>query len=341
MKKLVIYSLCLMSIIFSGYQVYSEENSNQLAGGYTIEGIPNDHQLDKEVSYFYLKENPGEHDQVKVKLTNDSEKEKTLQIEITNANTNSNGLIDYTGQLKDHVSLKKPLNSIAKATQKQVKVPAKSSVETVIDIQMPEQKLSGVIAGGIVVSEKKEDKNKKSKLTLENVYTYTLGLVLTNESKVDPKHSDSVELENVGAVSVDGRKIVQADILNKNPFIFPNATVKGSILEKKSHEILKTQEKENVNIAPYSIFPFQFDWEKENLKEGQYIFEGLVESNGKSWKLEKEFTITSEEAKKINSESVFKVKIPEWLNYGACGLSVISILGTLYLLLRRKRQMVV
>lgn len=338
MKKLAICSLCLLSFIVGGYQVNSEENSNQLAGGYTIEGIPNNHQLDKEVSYFYLKENPGEKDQVKVKLTNDSEKEKTLQVEITNANTNSNGLIDYTGQLKDHSSLKNPLTSMAKATQKEVKVPAKNSVETTVDIQMPNHKLPGVIVGGIVVSEKKEDKDEKSKLSLGNIYTYTLGLVLTNESKVDPKHNDSVELENVGAILVDGRKIIQADILNKNPYIFPEAKVKGEISKKGSNDVIKKEEKENVNIAPYSVYPFQFDWAKEDLKPGKYLFKGSVEAAGKTWDFEKEFEITAEKAKEINKESVFKIYIPNWLTYGIYGLIIVSVGGTIYIFVRKKRE---
>lgn len=77
MKKWALYSMCILSLFAGGYHAQAEESdSSQLAGGYTIEGIPSDHQLDKTVSYFYLKENPGEKDQVKVKLTNDSDKEK-------------------------------------------------------------------------------------------------------------------------------------------------------------------------------------------------------------------------------------------------------------------------
>ncbi|MBE9855619.1 DUF916 domain-containing protein [Enterococcus faecalis] len=160
MKKWFIYGMCLMGLLIGNYTVAAEETastSNELAGGYTIEGIPNEHQLDKNVSYFYLKENPGEKDQVKVKLTNDSSEEKTLEVKVINANTNLNGLIDYTGQLKDHSSLKSPLTSMAKASQKEVKVPAKSSVETAVNIQMPKQTLPGVTIGGIMVSEKLKD----------------------------------------------------------------------------------------------------------------------------------------------------------------------------------------
>ncbi|MFC0760692.1 WxL protein peptidoglycan domain-containing protein [Enterococcus faecalis] len=220
--------MCILSLFAGGYHAQAEEpDSSQLAGGYTIEGIPSDHQLDKTVSYFYLKENPGEKDQVKVKLTN--------------ANTNSNGAVDYTGKIKDHASLKDPLTSMAKVSQKEVQVPAKSSVETAIDIQMPEKTMSGVVVGGIVVSEKQTVEKEKQAFSLGNIYTYTIGLVLTNEDTVEPKKNNSVELDTVGAKLSDGKKIVQADILNPNPYIFPDATVKGEIKPKDSGEVIKNE----------------------------------------------------------------------------------------------------
>lgn len=340
MKKWVLCGMCLISLFVGNKNALAEEtssSSSQLAGGYTIEGVPNEHQLDKNVSYFYLKENPGDKDQVKVKLTNDSSEEKTLEVKVTNANTNANGLIDYTGQLKDHRSLKYPLTSMAKATQKEVKVPAKSSVETAVDIQMPKQTLPGVTIGGITVSEKQSEKKKQNELSIGNVYTYTIGLVVTNESVVEPKKNVSVALDHVGAVLFDGRKMVQADILNPNPYMFTDATVKGKIYEKGATKALKEQEKSNVSIAPYSVYPFQFDWEKEELKAGTYVFKGTVEANGKTWNFDQEFDISAEKAKTINHDAVVKIYIPSWLTYSSYGLSVVSILGTIYLFLRRKK----
>lgn len=338
MKKWIIYGICIASLLFGSYSVAAEDVSSQLAGGYTIEGIPSDHQLDKNVSYFYLKETPGESDQVKVKLTNDSSKEKILKVKVTNANTNINGIIDYTGQIKDHLSLKYPLTSMAKASQSEVKVPAKSSVETTIEIKMPDQTLPGVTVGGITVSDKQQESKSEKELSIGNIYTYTLGLVLTNESKVEPKKNVSVELDNVEAVLFDGKKIVQADILNPNPYLFGTAKVSGEILEKNSNKVVKEASKDEVSIAPYSVFPFQLDWKKDELKPGNYIFKGVVETKDNKWEFEKEFEITAEKAKEINNESVFKVQIPEWLTYTTLITSIVTIVGTVWLVVRKRRK---
>ncbi|MFG5498743.1 WxL protein peptidoglycan domain-containing protein, partial [Enterococcus faecalis] len=79
------------------------------SGGYTIEGVPNEHQIDLNVGYFYLHEEPGQSDQLKVRLINQANQEKILQVKVTNGNTNSNGLIDYTGKIKAHKSLVTPM----------------------------------------------------------------------------------------------------------------------------------------------------------------------------------------------------------------------------------------
>ncbi|TGY23701.1 DUF916 domain-containing protein, partial [Enterococcus hirae] len=64
--------------------VFAENvSSNEQPGGYTIEGIPNEHQIDPTSGYFYLDEGPGSKDGIKVKLTNSSGQDKTLLVKIT------------------------------------------------------------------------------------------------------------------------------------------------------------------------------------------------------------------------------------------------------------------
>ncbi|MDQ8322411.1 DUF916 and DUF3324 domain-containing protein [Enterococcus faecium] len=337
MKKWITY--CILSFFsLSTNIVYAEQNSSNLMGGYSIEGIPNEHQIDKNVSYFYLDEQPEEKDQIKVKLINDSSSEKTLEVKVTNANTNLNGLVDYTGTLKDHDSLKTPLTSIVKPQENEVKVAPKSEVETTLDLQMPSEKQEGIILGGVVVSEKQDKNNNNKNVAVGNTYSYTLGVLLTNDKEVKMNQNKSVELEKVGAILSDGRKVVQADILNPNPYIFGEATVSGKIMDEQETETIQETKKENVKLAPQSVYPFQFDWEKEDLKPGNYVFEGKVKTEDNEWNFKKKFTITDTEAKKINEESVFKIHIPKWLQYSAVISSTVTVIGTIWLFISRGRK---
>ncbi|EOZ5804855.1 DUF916 and DUF3324 domain-containing protein [Enterococcus faecium] len=339
MKKWMVYgATILFGVLGCTNLTHAEENSDQLMGGYTIEGVPNEHQIDKNVSYFYLEEQPGEKDQIKVKLINDSTTEKTLTVKVTNANTNLNGLVDYTGKLKDDPILKTPLTSVVHAEKNEVKVAPKSEVETTLDIQMPTEKQEGILLGGVVVSEKQDEEKKDQSMAVGNIYSYTLGILLTNDKTTEINQNQSVELKKVGAILSYGKKVVQADILNPNPYIFGEATVSGKIMNEEETKTLQETKKEKVKIAPQSVYPFQFDWKKEELKPGTYFFVGTVKTSDNEWHFKKKFTISEEEAKKINDESVFKIQIPNWLKYGSVIISILTVLLTILIIVRRRQN---
>ncbi|WP_242384887.1 DUF916 and DUF3324 domain-containing protein [Enterococcus faecalis] len=338
MKKYEFILFIITSVIITyvfgmlGIPTFANE-TNQSSGGYTIEGVPNEHQIDSNVAYFYLYELPGQTDQIKVNLINQSDQEKTLQVKVTNGNTNSNGLIDYTGKIEDHDSLEIPMTSILKSQKEKIKVPAKSEVIATLDLKMPEKEQTGIILGGIVVSDVTE-KEETSQLSVGNTYSYTLGVVLTNkkENTMSVNKNVDLKLEKVEAKLVSGKKVVQADILNPNPYILEESTVEGEILKENGGEVVQEYKTENVKLAPYSVYPFQFDWKKEELKPGNYVFKGKLKTSEDEWEFSQKFTITAEESKKINDESVFKIQIPTWLVWGLY-LSVMLSIGTILFLL--------
>ncbi|MFQ7233331.1 MAG: DUF916 and DUF3324 domain-containing protein [Enterococcus hulanensis] len=333
LKKLSYLLLIMMAFSMN----ISVSHAKDLAAGFTVEGVPNEKQIDKDVGYFYLKENPGDTDEIKVKLVNDSDKPKTLLINIVDANTNVNGAVDYTGGLEKHSSLKLPLTSIVKTSKKEVVVPKNSEIETSLNVTMPTTSFDGVTVGGVVISEKNKETTDKN-MSIGNTYSYTIAIVLSNDENTPIKNNISLELDSVGAVLFDGKKMVEVDILNKNPYIFDNATITGAIYAKGSTEKIIANKKENVVIAPYSSFPFQFDWKKDNLKPGIYRFVGKATSGDKEWLFEDEFEITGKQAKKFNNESVFKVYIPAWLDWGTMVVGALSTIGTIGLFIRKQRR---
>lgn len=327
------YLILFLTALFSTTAAHGEK----LAAGFTIEGIPNNNQVDTNVGYFYLKETPDATDELKIKLKNSSDEDKTLVIKIVDANTNVNGLVDYTGKLTNHTTLKTPLTSIVEAVEQEVNVPKNSEVETMLKVHMPETDFEGVIVSGVVVSEKKED-SQENNLSIENTYSYTIAIVLTNNEETAIKNNVSLELDSIDTKLFDGKKVVQADILNKNPYIFEDATITGTIYEKETHKEVIQNTMEHIEIAPYSIFPFQFDWEKNTMKPGIYSFVGKATSGGKEWTFKRDFEVTDQQAKKLNEETVFKILIPTWLHLGVNILAGTVLVGTAGLILRKKRR---
>ncbi|EOS7908469.1 DUF3324 domain-containing protein, partial [Enterococcus hirae] len=238
------------------------------------------------------------------------------------------------GTLKNNTSLKIPLTSIVKSTQKEVSISKNSSKEITLDINMPAHNVQGVILGGVVVSEKIDDKEKNQNI-VSNDYCYTIGIVLTNEDKVNLFKNVSVTLENVIPNLASGKKVVQANILNPNPYIFSKAQVKGAVYSEDGTKKIKENSMDNVSIAPYSCLPFQIDWGKEDLKPGKYLFKGTVKTAENTWNFERKFDIAGDKAKEINKQSVFKVILPNWFKYSSVFLIILIILGTIYIYRRK------
>ena len=333
-KKITVIIFFVLACIFTVKNIYAEEKQNNVFGGFSVEGVPNSNQIDKNSGYFFLKEKPGQQDTIKIKLINSSNQNKTLCIKIVDANTNSNGIIDYSGKIANDSTLKIPLTSIVKSKVKEIELPKNSTQETELKINMPNKPINGVILGGVVVSEKKDKKNQDTGI-VGNDYCYTIGIVLTNEDKVNLFKNISVTLENVIADLSSGKKVVQADILNPNPYIFSKAQVKGAVYSEDGTKKIKENSMDNVSIAPYSCLPFQIDWGKEDLKPGKYLFKGTVKTAENTWNFERKFDIAGDKAKEINKQSVFKVFLANWFKYSSVFLIILIILGTIYIYRRK------
>ncbi|MGH1775945.1 DUF3324 domain-containing protein, partial [Enterococcus raffinosus] len=220
-----------------------------------------------------------------------------------------------------------------------ISIPENSSKEVTLKVKMPEKRQTGVIMGGIVVSEQKEDTQKTKRISVGNTFSYTLGVLLTNDNDKTYQKNISLDLTDVEAKLLDGRKIVEAKILNNNPYIFGTAKMEGKIMSDDSHQVVIHEKKqEGISIAPFSIFPFQIDYGKDELTPGKYVFKGVVTTDEKKWHFIKKFEITGEQAKKINKESVFKVRISPLLTNAFYILIISNVIALTVIILKRGKN---
>lgn len=332
MKKLTILACTVLAYLMS-FSIAKAEG----AAGYTIEGVPNSHQVDSNVGYFYLKEGVGETDQIKVNISNSSADEQTFIVKAVDANTNVNGIIEYGDRLSNHSSNKHPLTSIVTADQEEVTVAGNSTAEVSLTVRMPQEAYDGVILGGVRVEQKQKKDKGDEGISIKNTYSYTIAIALTTNDIESIRQKVDLTLDGVKAMLFDSKKVVQASILNENPYATEKLTVTGSIYKKGSNTALLEQKKDNVEIAPYSTYPFQFDFGRNTLKAGKYRFVGKAKSGVKEWTFEQEFEITEKQAQKINEESVYQVRIPQWLTLLEWTLAVLSFVVTVVLLIIRKK----
>ncbi|MBP1039612.1 DUF916 and DUF3324 domain-containing protein [Vagococcus sp. BWB3-3] len=319
-----------------------------------------ENQLDKNKTYFDLKMNPGAEQELIVKLRNDTAKDIVVETIISSATTNSNGVVEYgPNATKPDKTLAFNMADIA-TTEPETTVPAGQEISVKVRVTMPEEPMSGVVAGGITFKEK-EDETASSKadeeetgMAIKNKYSYVLALLVRqNEEEIAP----DLLLNEVGAAQSNARNIIQANLQNPVATYLNQLKVTAEIRKKNSDKVLYSSETESMQMAPNSNFNYYVPLNGKPLEAGDYLIKivafgdkaegGSYESKNAAgekvqfnhrWEFEKEFTITSTEAKKLNEADVSIVKDYTWLYILIGVLLLLIVVGLILFLVKRKKK---
>lgn len=90
-------------------------------------------------------------------------------------------------------------------------------------------------------------------------------------------------------------------------------------------------------MAPNSHVDFEIDWGTNTLPSGKYMITLAIHSDYQEWYLQKEFTITNQQAKTINKESAFKIITPKWGQLTAIALLFFTLINSCWLMARRRK----
>ncbi|EOS7706496.1 hypothetical protein F6334_RS14305, partial [Enterococcus hirae] len=52
-KKITVIIFFVLACIFTVKNIYAEEKQNNVFGGFSVEGVPNSNQIDKNSGYFF------------------------------------------------------------------------------------------------------------------------------------------------------------------------------------------------------------------------------------------------------------------------------------------------
>lgn len=337
MKKRIIELVSLLFLLLVPLAVHADEKDqvgsfDQMVG-FRVEPVTSVHQVDPKVEYFYLKEKPGVQDKVKLKLINTESQPKKIELHLNNASTNSNGLIVYE-HAKAEKTIKIPMTQLAQLSEQEVDVPARSVKEVEVRVKTPTQSFSGISLGGIVIQEKPKSAHKSG---ISNLYSYTVGLVVTESEHPQLYGHTNLKLSSVKAGVKNGYKVIEARILNPYPEIFNQAEVEGEIRTSKG-KVLYKQQLAHVGIAPQTIFPLSFDTGKLDLKAGNYLFKGKVKAAGKEWNFEQKFKITKSKAYTLNKMAVNKYYLPNYIYHAMFVLTLMTLGNMIYLMIRKGRR---
>jgi hypothetical protein len=225
--------------------------------------------------------------------------------------------------------------------QDEVLVKAKTTEIVKIKVEMPEQAFKGLLVGGIRViqGEKDTEKSDSSNTEIKNKVAYTIGMTL---SESDDEVKAELDLLKAFASQTNGRNVIKGNVQNSEPIPLEAITYKAKVTKKGSDEVLHDSQVENYRMAPNSNFNFDVSWKNEPFKVGDYTYHLEAESKetGQKWEWQTDFTIKSEEAKKLNKNAIELEKDNHYLliMIGLLVVVLMGIAGFLYSQATKKKQ---
>ncbi|WP_419154924.1 DUF916 and DUF3324 domain-containing protein [Weissella minor] len=310
---------------------------------FSVEPQIPDNQVDNNHTYFDLNVKPGSSETVTVKLRNATDKDVKVAVSPGRAYTNSSGVVQYDStQKKD---LKKIFDKTYPANidfmnvvnaPKTVNIAPKQTISVPITIKMPDNKLQGVLAGGINFKQVNVDSDKRSQVI--NQYAYTVGVVLHGQKVKESK----LTLGNIEAAQINYRNAIVAEVHNVSPTFVNQIKINGFITkygkQKKLYTINSKINKNNPGkqVAPNSIYQLPFYLQGDKLKPGKYTMDLKLSSKGKSWHFKKNFAISNADTK-LNKTDVNQRLVSWWMwALVAVGLGALLLLS--FVLWRRQKN---
>lgn len=333
----------------------SQNGASANIGFYVQAQIP-ENQVDKNLSYFDLRVQPGQTQTLSIEIVNESNEEITVNLDAISASTNQNGVIDYkTPGVRDE-TLKTPFSKIATLGQNSVKVPAKGSTMATFTVEMPTESYDGVILGGIILTKQSassqaqpasENGAGSSGATIQNVYSYVVGVKLTETNTEVPPDFELIEVK---AATVNYDAVVAHYIRNKEASIVKGMALDVLVTRADNGQKVAEIHKTDVDMAPNSVMQLAVglikgeDGQMPELEPGEYTSEVAVEYGGKTWNFSQTFRVGREEADTINENTIpdtapaANFALPWWLVLIIVILLVLVIFLIILLLIVFKRK---
>lgn len=328
-------------------------------------------QIDPKSGYFDLLMKPGEQEALTVKLVNGTDKTVTVNTTFAAATTANSGLAVYIPSTKaKDKTLSYDLAEYV-TLPKQVKIPARSTIEVKATVKMPSTTFTGVLAGGFSFKEAQSetpssDQSKSGAVSVINEYRYVVALLLRqNKTAVDPQLS----LNNVAPAQVNSRNVIQANLSNGARAYLNQMNVTATVQGVDDPSLKYSFANAAMQMAPNSNFDLPIPvsiqgnlngQSSEPLKAGKYHLSmtvyGSKNPSGKyettvdgqkttydyRWTFEKDFEVTSQEAKKLNQSdpTVSQKAGINWIMIVGLAIIILLLLVIFLLLLlkRKKRQ---
>ncbi|MGM0255265.1 MULTISPECIES: DUF916 and DUF3324 domain-containing protein [Enterococcus] len=296
-------------------------------------------QVDEGKGYYELLLAPGQKETLQLKVGNSSSEPINVQVTPHTAYTNTLGNVEYGKDAEEaDPTLVHSLDELMTPSEV-ITLAGKETKVIDISLQMPKDAFEGYLAGGLRITEVKEEEESEAPegegVAIKNEFAHVVGVVVSNtRDSVQPE----LELLDVFADQLNYRNVISATLQNFTPTFVNQLAVEATVKRAGESDVLYEASKEKMQMAPNSNFNFPISLEGDRFRSGNYVLELTAKSGDNEWSWTREFTIDADDARKLNREDVMIDNSPNWWMIGALILLTLLVVILLYLALKKRRQ---
>ena len=311
--------------------------------GFSVVPILPTSQIDPNLGYYYLKTEPGKEQTFEVKLSSQKKENQNIKMFVQDAYTGSNGRSTYgvNGEkgFNQDETLVNPTSQLITPVSEEIELGAGEEKVVTFKVAPSSESYNGVKIGRLVFKSSSPDEEKKEAIIEE--YQYAISIILSeNGDEYVDGNLQEISLNDVKPTIKRGKRLVTANLQNKEPKRVMNLELAARVTKKNSDKVIQETVISDFQFAPNSNTDLEIDWGLSELEAGEYTINISLKNSYDKVHLTKDFRISGELAKKINEESAFKIETPNWVKLVAVFNGVLTIAISIAIFIRNKKWLV-
>ena len=334
MKKLSFWLAGALAVIITAIGMQGQTTQAAQGASFTVEPVLTKNQVGMDNSYYNLLLKPGQKQQLAVKVTNLTNKPKRIRVEPTNAGTTDSVQVTYAQDTPRDSSAKYRLTDLV-GKGLTLKLPANATQMVNFTVATPNKGFRGVILGAIHAEDLANYQSGGKGVKIVNKFAMNIGVMLqTSMARVNP----DLKMHQVGAHLKSNQAAVTARLQNDQPRLVGKMKMVAKVTRQGSRDVLLKQAGTNLAVAPNSHFDYTL-YSQKALRPGNYTMTITASSQQSHWHFKRNFTITRQQATKINKQAHLKTEIPwMWIIVGVLAAIIVILIGLLLVLVRRRKD---
>lgn len=326
------YCFPFLFFLLLGFLGVHVDNVQATQTDLVVTPVYTDNQLGGQTGYFNTYVKPGETQTYTFLIANKSDKKRTIYMRFNTGYTNvtGNSVFDRT-KVPNDSSLKYDMakDLLVGNRVKRVHVKAQETGTVSFDVKAPTTPYNGIIMGGVTTTGAGKASMKSNGTLLKNEYGYSIPIFMRNQQ--DIKISPKITLGTVQPAIRNGNPAVLVQTKNEQPAYLSTSTITAKVYRKGESKVLKKSVTSTATMSPNSNFKYGIDWGDNRIEPGDYKLDYTVsQGKVKTWHFVKNFTVSNDDAKRINDLAGFKPNYTWlWILLAVVVLIVILLIGIL------------